>query len=121
MKLNIKAADLQWNVKTFFRQRLLDQRTLNAIPQAEPTGNVDDWKVYLHLFIGGWDWYITNISDPVNGIAFGFVKSPFGGEWGDIWLPELATVRAQGVFPVERDLYWTTCRFGDIKRIREEV
>lgn len=64
-----------------------------------------------HYFVGGADWYISEI-DPETGEAFGYSDLGFGdGEYGYIPLPELEQLEArspQGLHQiVERDLHFT--------------
>lgn len=63
--------------------------------------------IHLHYFVGGWDWYITEL-DPATGEVFGVVTSPMTGpegEYGYSSLAEMEGVRA-GINVVERDLDW---------------
>jgi hypothetical protein len=78
-------------------------------------GGCRDGIVRLHYFVGGWDWYITEL-DPATFEAYGLVTSPFcpHGEWGYIDLAELALVQAGATVngipfsqPVERDCWWS--------------
>jgi len=91
-------------------------RSVPAIHACEGEGF--DALVRVHYFLGGWDWWITEL-DPATLEAFGFVRSPMcpDGEWGTVDLLELATtdapvrMRSEGgavAFrqPVERDCYW---------------
>ncbi|MEU6680847.1 DUF2958 domain-containing protein [Streptomyces sp. NPDC046925] len=64
--------------------------------------------LHLHYFVGGSDWYVTEI-DPESGISFGWAEvTPGGGEWGYTSLPELEQINVHhGLVIVERDLDWT--------------
>lgn len=63
--------------------------------------------LHAHYFVSGCDWYIAEF-DPETGIAFGYADLGFGGgEFGEIYLPELEAVVARpSGFPqvVEREL-----------------
>jgi hypothetical protein len=69
--------------------------------------------VHVHYFLGGWDWYLTELDS--DGTGFGLVKSPMmpEGEYGYVSLQELEELRA-GIFVVERDLDWTPVPVGDL-------
>lgn len=69
--------------------------------------------VHAHYFVGGCDWYITEW-DARTGQAFGWCDLGMGGEWGYVNLVELEGVLANGMFPVERDCYWTPTQFGEL-------
>lgn len=65
-----------------------------------------DKELHAHYFVGGCDWYIAE-ADTDTGIAFGYADLGFGGgEFGEIYLPELEAVVTRNGFPqvVERDL-----------------
>ena len=93
---------------------------LGKVPALRSTdGDGFEAVVHVHYFLGGWDWWITEI-DPETLEAFGYVRSPMcpDGEWGSLDLLELATasapvhVKGRGVLagfeaPVERDCYWS--------------
>jgi hypothetical protein len=79
---------------------------LAAIPALYATdGQGKDAIVHLHYFVGGADWYVTEL-DPETGEAFGSADLGMGPELGYIPLTELESVLAGGIFPVERDLQW---------------
>lgn len=76
-------------------------------------GQGDSALVHLHYFVGSADWFITELN-PETGVAFGWAEIlPGGGELGYVSLPELESVLAKGMWPVERDLYW------DVRPLRE--
>ena len=62
-----------------------------------------------------WTWYVTEGS-PENGdfIFFGYVVG-HEREWGYFFLADLESVRGPLKLPIERDLYFTRCRFSEIK------
>jgi uncharacterized protein YkvS len=79
---------------------------------------VGDKKIMAHYFVGGSDWYVTEV-DPENGIAFGYAQlgGHGPGEWGSFSLPELESIQV-GPFnqPVERD-----CHYSDAGKPAREV
>lgn len=71
----------------------------------------DDKIVYLHYFHGGCDWYITERDEwGIQYQMFGYANlgDPICAEWGYMGTPEWENT------PVELDLFWKPCRFGDI-------
>ena len=82
------------------------------VPAIGSTESVDDPKVRAHYFVGSWDWYVTEWN-PETGEAFGFVKG-LDSELGYFSLVEMETVRAQGIWPVERDLYWSPVPLSEV-------
>ena len=84
---------------------------LATIPGLYDTEDIsyDDKVLHLHYFVGGADWYIAEL-DQETGEAFGWAQLvPDGGEWGYIYLPELATLEVRVPFPllVDRDCWYT--------------
>lgn len=70
-------------------------------------GQGRDAIVHVHYFLGGADWYITEM-DRATGEAFGYAELlPGCGELGYIPLADLERVLAGGLSqPVERDMSW---------------
>lgn len=65
-----------------------------------------DKLIIAHYFVGGADWWLTEINTET-GEAFGYVSLIAGSEeWGYIYLPELEAVLLQNMFPIERDCHW---------------
>lgn len=65
--------------------------------------------VYLHYFIGGCDWHITEI-DPVTREAFGQADLGYGPELGYISIPELLENN------VEIDLYFEPRSLAEVNQ-----
>ncbi len=96
---------------------LIPEEIKNQIPKLYETENIDP-IVYVKLFIGGWTWYITEISIDKD-ICFGLVISPFveNGELGYFSLNELKSIRGKLGLPIERDLWFKPTKLSDIKRM----
>lgn len=64
--------------------------------------------IQLHYFMGGCDWWLAEL-DPERWLAFGYVclGDPQMAEWGYVDLAELEMILVKGIWPIERDLYWT--------------
>lgn len=115
----MNANDLDWNIKTLMGQRLLDQKTLGVIPRNEQEGKISDRKVYLHLFLGAFDWFITDVVDLDEGLVFGWVNNgydPMCSEWGYISLAELAKLKVRNQCVIRNEQF-TTKRASEIECI----
>jgi hypothetical protein len=80
--------------------------------------NVKDKVIRMHFFLGGSDWYATEYS-PEKDLFFGFVilnGDTLNAEWGYFSLPELATIKVQGI-EIDRDLYWGPCPAREVEKI----
>ena len=73
-----------------------------------PARCADDAVAKVKLFnpTGAGTWFLASY-DPETGIAFGVADLGYGGEMGDIYLPELVEYRGRFGLPIERDLHWT--------------
>lgn len=89
----------------FFKKWEQDFKTsLKTMPQTyEQDGMGENSIVHLHYFMGGMDWFITEIDkEPGPQLqAFGWADLGYGAEAGHICLPELFEAG------VELDMYWT--------------
>ena len=83
---------------------------IELMPETYTTdGQGKEAVAYLHYFIGGCDWWITEKDKGAEGDtpeqfqsqAFGMVDLGYGAELGYISIPELRSVGA------ELDFYWT--------------
>jgi hypothetical protein len=76
----------------------------------ETDGQGDNAVVYLHYFLNGCDWYITEKDMEDDQLqAFGYANLGYGGELGYISIQEIVTVGA------ELDLHWTPKPLKDCK------
>ena len=87
------------------------KKELHLVPDLYSTEDTpcDEKKIYLKFFLGGWTWYVTEISHQDWNTMFGLVTSPLcpNGEWGYISFQKLKTLKA-GWVEVDRDLYEVT-------------
>lgn len=99
--------------KQFFFDMLCDlaARVILLPPLYAQDGAGDQATVYLHYFIGGCDWHITEL-DPATGEAFGQADIGYGPELGYISIPELLENS------VELDLYWEPKTLAEINQKR---
>ena len=87
---------------------------IKAVPELyETDGQGDDAVIALHYFLGGSDWYVTEL-DTEERIAFGYVilnEDTEISELGYISLNELL-----GIQDVELDLHWEEITIGEMKK-----
>ena len=60
-----------------------------------------------------WTWYGTEYN-PGERLFFGFVVG-MEKEWGYFSLDEMKSVQGPFGLKIERDLWWTPCKFKDLK------
>ena len=97
----------------FFASRLKElAHTFATMPRIyDQDGKGDDAVVFLHLFVGGCDWWITERDTSDEQLqAFGLVDLGHGPELGYISIDELLGTAA------EIDLHWQPKTIGEIKR-----
>jgi hypothetical protein len=76
----------------------------------ETDGQGGEAIVYLHYFVGGCDWYITEKDMEDDQVqAFGLANLGYGGELGYINIQEITKAGA------ELDLHWTPKPLKEIK------
>lgn len=96
-------------------RELIPQELQQTIPKLYEAEEQTDPIAYIKLFVGGWSWYITEISIDTD-ICFGYVISPFGSELGYFSLNELATIKDSLGVGVERDLSFMPIPLSGIKK-----
>lgn len=104
-------------MKNCFNQELLPKSVTNKIPALyAQDGKGNKAIVHVKYFVGGWTWLATEYN-PADGTMFGMVFSPMepDGELGYFNINELATIKVQGVFPVERDINWKPITLEECK------
>ena len=73
--------------------------------------HLKDTKVYLHFFIGGSDWYITQYDGKDTFYGFACLNGDLEmAEWGYISFTELINLRVSGAFHVDRDKHFKPCK-----------
>jgi hypothetical protein len=101
--------------KQYFFDRLTELAgVVNTMPKTyEQEGKGDQATVYLHYFIGGCDWWITEKDVDGDGAgqvqAFGLVDIGEGPELGYISLPEVLDANA------ELDFHWKPKTLAEIQ------
>ena len=89
-----------WNTPT--------QKQLDNIPRLYETESIPlaEKKVYLHFFIFGCDWYITEYDG--DDLFFGYAilnGDIVNAEWGYVSFSELKSIKIDFV-EIDCDLYW---------------
>ena len=106
----LRALCRQGEEKAFFRDLVMQWgRSIAAMPKTyEQDGKGLQAVAYLHYFLKGWDWYVTEKDASGGGLqAFGLTAGP-EREMGYISLPEITRAGA------ELDLYWAPKPLAEI-------
>jgi hypothetical protein len=95
---------------------------LAKIPKLYQTENVPlrEKLVYLHFFIGGCDWYISEF-DEAEDLFWGYAilnNDLEMAEWGYVSFQELKSIKIPPGFEVDCDLYWEIRKASEIEKIR---
>lgn len=104
-----------WNIPTITR--------LDKIPRLYETEHVPlkDKVVYLHFFIGGCDWYITEFDGDDIFWGFAHLGDDQCAEWGYIRFSELRSIEINGWLEIDCELEecWTPKKAIEIEKIRK--
>lgn len=99
-----------WNTPT--------PENLANIPRLYETEDIPlkDKMIYLHFFIGRFDWYIAEYDG--DDIFFGYANlgDDLNAEWGYIGFSELKEIKIHGI-EIDCDLHWTLQRASEVKKI----
>lgn len=100
-------------------------RQLENLPRLYSTEEtpLEDKVVEMHFFLGGSDWYAVEYS-PVENTFFGYavLGNDFrNAEWGYFGYEELRSIRMRSGLEIDRDLYWTPKRAGDVEQITRRM
>lgn len=104
------------------RHKLLTVADLKKLPGMNEGPEGDERMCYVKLFtpFSDFTWYVLEF-DPEHQLAYcltyrtSFADQCPEGEYGDVYLPELAESDRAGVPMVERDCFWTPQTVGDIR------
>ena len=94
---------------------LIPKDILENIPNLYETEDSEDPIAFAKLFLEGWTWFITEMSND-NNICFGYVVSPFGRELGYFSLNDITTAKNSLGLGVERDLSFKSTALSEIKK-----
>ena len=93
---------------------------LAQIPTLYATEDISlaDKKIYLHFFIGGCDWYITEYDKKDTMFGFAIINGDTQmAEWGYISLNELKNISVGPGIEVDTDKYWKIKPVKEIEKI----
>ena len=105
-----------WNVPS--------KERLDRIPGLYETEHVPlkEKQIYLHFFIAGSDWYVTEFD---GDLFFGFVilnNDLFNSEWGYFSFGELKNLRISGIeIDCELEAFWRVRPAIDVEPIRKAM
>ena len=101
-----------WNTPT--------EDQLSNIPRLYETENIptEEKLIYLHFFIGGCDWYITEYDGDDLFFGFAILNSDYEmAEWGYISFAELKSIRIHGL-EIDCETDWTIKKASEIDLIK---
>jgi hypothetical protein len=104
-----------WNAPT--------KERLKKIPKLYETENLPlkEKLIYLHFFIGGCDWYITEYDGKDLFFGFAILNNDYQmAEWGYVRFSELKEIKVDGWLEVDCELedIWQVKRAVEIDKIR---
>ena len=94
---------------------------LKRVPKlgAQDGPTTEDVLIYLHFFLGGCDWYISEFDGEDTMFGFCILNGDTQmAEWGSVSLQELRDIKV-GIMEVDTDKYWNIKPAGEIEKIRE--
>ena len=101
-----------------------NENELKALPPLYSVDNENrkssgDIPIVMHFWIGGFDWYISEIDHENLDTMFGYANlaDDQNAEWGYISLSELEELKSSFV-EVDRDLYWEVRPAGEVENIK---
>jgi hypothetical protein len=97
------------------------QERLAKIPRLYETENqaAKDKLIYLHFFIGGCDWYVSEYDG--EDLFFGYAilnGDTEMAEWGYVSFRELRSLKIRPGFEVECDAFWKVRKASEVDKIR---
>jgi hypothetical protein len=102
-----------WNIPT--------KEQLAKIPKLYETEDIppDEKLVYLHFFLGGSDWYITEYDGQDTFFGYAILNGDTEmAEWGYISFRELKDLKVRPGFEVDCDLLWQVRPASQLDKIR---
>ena len=107
---------LEGEEREFFVKKMDEMKAvIQAMPVTYSQSELGDEAVaYLHYFMGGMDWYITEKDVEGDGTvqAYGMVDFGYGPECGYISIKEIV----ESVYYLDLDLHWQPKKLSDIKK-----
>jgi len=104
-----------WNIPT--------KERLEKIPKLYETEDIAlaDKLIYLHFFIGGCDWFISEYDG--DDLFFGYAilnNDHLNAEWGYISFEELKSIKISGWLEIDCELeeHWQVKKASEIDKIK---
>lgn len=96
------------------------EKVLAEIPKLYSGENTptEEKLVYLHFFVSGCDWWITEYDGEDTFFGFACLGDPTMAEWGYISFNELRNAKI-GPFEVETEINWRVRPVKNIYRLKE--
>ena len=94
---------------------------LAKIPKLYETEDVPlkEKLIYLHFFIGGCDWYISEYDEEDLFWGYAILNGDLEmAEWGYLSFEELKTIKIPPGFEIDCDQYWQIKKAVEIEKIR---
>lgn len=89
--------------------KLLTKKIEEQFEKQGDTSQLDakDINIICKFFVAHATWWLYERLDDDTFMCFANLGDPIMAELGSVSLAELESVKVQGIFPVERDLYYT--------------
>jgi hypothetical protein len=97
-----------------------NKETLDNIPKLYETENIPlkDKLVYAHFFLTANDWYICETDGSDCFWGFVILNADYQmSEWGYFSFNELRSIKVNGVFEIDNDLYWKVRKASEVEKI----
>ncbi len=92
---------------------------LDRIPRLYETEHIpaEDKLIYIHFFIGGCDWYVSEYDGDDIFFGFAILNGDYeNAEWGYISFAELTSIRIHGL-EIDCETNWTPKKASEIENI----
>jgi hypothetical protein len=103
---------LMWNTPS--------REQLDRIPKLYETDHipVEEKIIYLHFFIGGCDWYVSEYDGDDLFFGFAILNGDYeNAEWGYISFAEMKAIQIHGL-EIDCETDWTPKKASEIENIR---
>lgn len=96
--------------------KLLTKKIEEAFEKQGDTSQLSakDIPIVCKLFVASATWYLYERLDEDTFMCFADLGDPMLAELGSVSLAELESIKVGGIFPVERDMYYTIETLQDV-------
>ena len=93
---------------------------LSKLPRLYQTENIPlkSKPIYLHCFVGGCDWFISEYDGEDLFFGYAIVNDPDMAEWGYVSFQELKNLKIRPCFEVDCEFFDPPLKASDIEEIR---